>query len=111
MWRNVDTYRNWLTFDRDTRVKASLWFAVPMLIAAILMQRARALYALATDRWPSDFRAAYAIVFLTLSITALALFWAGDMTWGPKQGDRIWCNLMRIGLATGAVTGVLSWWF
>lgn len=113
VWRNIDIYRNWLTVDRDTRVKMALWLAVPLLMVAIIGQRTRAFYALATDRWVADFGALAGIAFLMLAVTAmsLALFWACDRTWGPAEGDRVWCRIMWLGLATGAATSVLSWWF
>lgn len=114
---NIGLYRNWLSIERDVRVKMALWLAVPLFMAGLLWMRGVVFTGHLLGHYASSFGVTQAIgfMFVVLFALSLSLWWACDRSYAPKYGtayaDLIWCRVMWLGVGIGISVTFLSWWY
>jgi hypothetical protein len=106
IWANWPLFVSWRRQTRETRTRLALWFAVPLMKAAILLFSAHALWSLAAGHYVSDVAMIRGLITgpLVLTSSILMLWWVTDRQYGPELGDRLWWRLMFAGVALGCAT-------
>ncbi len=103
VWRNWRLFMTWCEQDRETRIRLSLWLAIPMMKVSILSFAGHALWSLVAGYRVSDLAIVRALVVIPFVLTSavLMLRWTYDRRFGV-DGDRMWRRLMWIGCGLAA---------
>lgn len=112
VWRHWQLYFDWMRQDRETKLRMSIWLAIPMMMAGLFWMRGTAVYNyLTVPGCCSTFTVVQMLIYtpLILAAFALILWYVSNRVFiKPDVADNAWYWFVISGIMLGVLTSLYS---